>query len=98
MTEMHLDRFSMERRLTELAEKADDLNAVLDAMPGVPDGGEASALITFIATAGAEAAGVVADTHHALIAVTKDVLADLHLTEDQILEHIRDLETEIEKQ
>jgi hypothetical protein len=96
MTDIYIERVNMTERLTEVLARVDDLDLALGARPSAPDGGIAAAMIGFIATAGGEAAGVMADVERLLAAVTVDVLDDLELTDAEVGEAMQDLTDELD--
>jgi hypothetical protein len=97
MTDISIDRVSMDKRMKEQVSDAADIDAPLGRMPPAVDGGIASAMIGFLVSAGAEAAGLVTDSHRALAAIASDVLDDLSLTEDEAVAELKKLHDEIEK-
>lgn len=92
MNEIYVDRAGMELRLNTLVERVDAVDAALRKMPAMPDGGIASSMISFIAGAGAEAAGLGANTARLLGAVASDVVDDLTATDTRIAEELREME------
>lgn len=95
MTEIYLDRYNMERRLGEVLERVDALDSAVGKLPDAPDGGIATSFITFIASAGAEASGLAADTARALSAIAIDVIEDLSNTDAEIAAQLKQLEVEL---
>lgn len=61
-----------------------------------PDAGIATSIIALIASAGAEAAGVANDATRGLSAITNDVLDDMTVKNEEIADHIRDIEEELD--
>lgn len=92
MTHIYLDRESMERRLADVTERVDAADAVIGRMADTPDAGIAASLVAFIASAGAEAAGLAADTARALSAIATDVIEDMSNTDSMIAEQLREVE------
>ncbi|GAB3604698.1 hypothetical protein GCM10027413_01070 [Conyzicola nivalis] len=88
MSDIYVDRTNMERLMTLQEEDADSNYTGLGAMPAAVDAGAATALIAFLATGAAEAAGIMADTHRVLAAITTAVVEDVTLTEEQIQEDL----------
>ena len=97
MSEISIDRVNMTERMNTVVARVDDLDTTLGDRPSAPDGGIASALVGFIATAGVEATGIFADATRALAAITGDVMADFELTDAEIGEAIGDLTSELEE-
>jgi hypothetical protein len=96
MSTIAIDRYNMDRRLTDLVDCVDDVDTVLGRTPGVADGGIASAAIALVTSAAAESVGLAADATRALAAIADDVLDDLSLTEQQVTEALQDLERQVE--
>lgn len=96
MSEIYLDRTGMELRLNTVVDRIDEVDAALGKMPAVPDGGIASSMMAFIASAGAEAAGLAANTARLLSAVAMDVLEDMSATDTRIAQELREMEKDLE--
>lgn len=92
-----IDRENMERRMGDVVDRVDTLDAALGDIPGPADGGPASALIGFIAAAGAEAANEFAGAVRLIDAITSDVLADTLAVDEEIAEDLSDVEAELEE-
>ncbi len=93
---IYIDRDNMERRMGDVMGYVDGLDAALSDMPAPADGGPASALIGFIAAAGAEAANEVAGAVRLIGAITSDVLSDTMAADEEIAEELSDVEDELE--
>jgi hypothetical protein len=98
MTEIVIDRVNMERILNLQTAASDSIDSALGGTPTAVDGGIASGMIAFIASAGAEASGLVADAHRALAAIALDVLDDASLTEAQMEDQLDDMTEGLEQQ
>ncbi|WP_449283328.1 hypothetical protein [Leucobacter sp.] len=96
MTHIYLDRESMERRLADVIERVDAADTAIGGMPDTPDAGIATSLVAFIASAGAEASGLAADTARALSAIAIDVIDDMSNTDSMIAEQLREVERELD--
>jgi hypothetical protein len=95
MSDIYVDRDNMTSRLGEVLDRVDDLDQALGRRPSAPDGGIAAAMIGFIATAGGEASGVMADAERALAAIATDVLADFALTDEEASVVLEDFADEL---
>jgi hypothetical protein len=93
---IYIDRVNIERRMGEVVTLVDELDSALGDMPPAADGGTASALIGFIASAGAEAANEYSGAVRLIDAITSDVLEDASLTEEQITEELTGIEAELD--
>lgn len=93
---IYIDRENMVRRMGDVVDRVDELDAALTALPPEGDGGAASALIGFIAAAGAEAANEYAGAVRLIGAITEDVLQDAFATEAEIAEELAGIEAELE--
>jgi hypothetical protein len=93
---IYIDRVNMERRMGDVVTLVDELDSSLGGIPSAADGGTASALIGFIASAGAEAANEYGGAVRLIDAITTDVLADASLTEEQITEELTGIEAELD--
>jgi hypothetical protein len=93
---IYMDRDNMERRMGDVVDRVDDLDAALTDVPPAVDGGSASALIGFIAAAGAEAANEYAGAVRLIGAITVDVMQNMSNTESEITDEISRLESELE--
>lgn len=87
-----VDRVNMTRRMELVVDELDRLDEALASLPGAADGGAASALIGFIASAAAEAANEYAGAVRLVAAVTDSVLDDVEATEQQTQDEISRLE------
>ena len=96
MTDIYVDRDGMEIRLREVIARIDESDATLSDLPSAPDAGIATSIIALIASAGAEAAGVANDATRRLSAITNDVLDDMTVKNEEIADHIRDIEEELD--
>jgi hypothetical protein len=94
--EIYIDRVNVQRRMGEIVALVDELDTALGDIPGAADGGAASAMIGFIASAGAEAANEFGGAVRLIDAITTDVLTDVSLTEEEITDQLTDLESELE--
>lgn len=93
---IYIDRDNMERRMGDVMGYVDGLDAALGDIPAPADGGPASALIGFIAAAGAEAANEVSGAVRLIGAITSDVLSDTMAADEEIAEELSDVEDELE--
>jgi len=93
---IYMDRDNMERRMGDVVDRVDDLDAALTDMPAAVDGGAASALLGFIAAAGAEAANEYAGAVRLIGAITVDVMQNMSDTETEIADELSRLESELE--
>ncbi|WP_159500000.1 hypothetical protein [Microbacterium sp. 18062] len=93
---IYMDRDNMQRRMGEVVDRVDQLDEALTDMPPAADAGAASALIGFIAAAGAEAANEYGGAVRLIGAITDDVMQDTFATEDQIADELSSLEAELE--
>jgi hypothetical protein len=96
VSEIAIDRTSMDRLMAVHVTDADAIDTVLGTLPDAVDGGIASAIIGFLVSATAEASGVVSDSYRALAAITVDVLDDMSLTDEQIGDEFESLQHEID--
>ena len=96
MTDIYVDRDGMEIRLREVIARIDESDATLSDLPSAPDAGIATSIIALIASAGAEAAGVANDATRGLSAITNDGLDDMTVKNEEIADHIPDIEEELD--
>lgn len=96
VTEISVDRVMMDLLLDRLIEKTDALDSSLSRLPAAPDGGIASALITFLTTASTEASGLVADGNRALDAVARDVLDNFAINDASGADELQEFTDELE--
>jgi chromosome condensin MukBEF ATPase and DNA-binding subunit MukB len=94
--QIYFDRDNMERRMGDVVDRVDELDAALADIPSATDAGAVSALIGFIAAAGAEAANEYAGAVRLIGAITVDVAQDITATEEEVTDVISDLESELE--
>ncbi|KAA9136211.1 hypothetical protein [Microbacterium caowuchunii] len=94
-SDIYIDRDNMERRIRGIVGHVDALDKALRDIPGPADGGPASALLGFIAAAGAEAANEYGGAVRLIGAITVDVLKDISATEAEITDHLVDLKAEL---
>jgi len=97
VTKISVDRDNMARLMDTQVTDTDVIDTALGAMPGAVDGGVASAMIAFLASAAAESSGLVADSYRALAAITDDVLKDVTLSEEQVAADLDKVTEEIEE-
>lgn len=97
MNDIIVDRVGMGILVDRLTEFIDEADTLRRGMPEAPDGGTATSLIAFIASAGAEAGGLAVDTTHLLSAVTLDAMDDMNATDEQVAAELRELEQEVEQ-
>lgn len=97
MSDIYLDRDNVERRMNDLIGRTDEVESVLGSMPPAPDGGSFSEMLAFIVGVGAQAAGLAADTHRALAAISIDVMNDMSLTEAEAGEEFEKLDDRLEE-
>lgn len=93
---IYLDSDNVTRRMGEVLDLVGELDGALTGMPSAADGGAATALIGFIAAAGAEAANEYAGAVRLIGAITDDVLQDASHTEADITDEISRMEQELE--
>ena len=91
-----LDRDGMERRLVDVVTRVDAADSAIGKLPPNPDAGIASAFVSFITSAGAEAAGLAADLPRVLCGVAQEVIEDLANTDHEIAEQLREVEKELD--
>ena len=92
----YVDRVNMERRMGDVVALVDGLDAALADMPGAADGGAATALISFIAEGGAEAANEYAGAVRLIGAITSDVMRNISTFEDEVTDDLSNLQAELE--
>ena len=97
MTKIRIERGNIERRINDLLEVTDELDAALGSMPGTADGGVASQMIAMITASAASAAGHAADAYRSLGAITLDVMENASLEETQIKQVFTDMEKEMDQ-
>jgi hypothetical protein len=95
MSKIEVERENMNELMERQVTDTDAIDTALGAMPGAVDGGIASAMIAFLASAAAESSGLVADSYRALVAITNDVLADVSLSEEQVADDLDKVTEEI---
>jgi hypothetical protein len=97
MTEIRVDREDMESSFGRVVEQLDAIDRALAHIPTAPDGGIATELIAFTMAAALESAGTEADSYRVLIAIARDVLADLKATDESAAAELLELEQQIEE-
>lgn len=91
-----MDRDNMVRRMNDVVDRVDELDAALGGMPEGADGGTATALIGFIAAAGAEAANEFGGAVRLIGAITDDVMTGAFASEAQVADELSALESELD--
>ncbi len=88
---IYVDRENMERRMGEAVARVDPLDRTLSQLPPSVDGGTASAHISFIVAAIAEAANEYGGAVRLLGAITSDVLSDFDAHDEATSDEIEAL-------
>lgn len=96
MTDIAVNPENMEAIFGRVLPEVDRIDTALGAIPTAPDGGIASELIGFTMAAAAEAGGLAADSYRALIAIARDVIADLSDNDSAAAEEFWTLQNQIE--
>lgn len=93
---IYVDRDNMHRRMGEVVALVDGLDSALGNMPDPADAGSATALISFIASAGAEAANEYGGAVRLIGAITDAVLEDMSTYEGEVSEQLSDMQSGLE--
>lgn len=97
MTDLiYVDRENMERRMGDAVAQIDPLDQILSQLPPPGDAGTASAHISFIVAAIAEAANEYSGAVRLLGAITSDVLSDLEANDRAMSIELEKLEKQLD--
>lgn len=96
MSDIALDPVQLRELFAGLQPSIDDVYNSLRDIPYV-NGGIASNMIALIASAGAEASQVVADSRVALMALVLETISDFEATEESVTQELNDFKNDIEQ-